>query len=956
MEEVKSYLGCIRHHIESIIRPSCVIQYMMHWLQKDVIEQIKCMEETGLTNAAKLFIDKLLELEAEGWYRGFLDGLRAAEYTGLCAALEDQDFHDIESLEEQRDHLRLIYSNVKSNINPDDVVPHFQDILSQAETEEIKQQARTKGDTAGAEKLIDCLLRSDKKEWPKTLTLALESEGHTQVLQVWAPNKESTKKEAMDCNEEGEQSCFNLVQYSEEPDQLNSCLSAAPLLDRDSSSVEVNNSYPYEPAPVLTIRKYQDELAQPAYKGKNTIICAPTGSGKTFVALSICERHLKSMPEGKKGKVLFMATKVPVYEQQKDVFCKYFEGSDYGVVGFCGETSENVPIGLALESYDIIIMTPQILVNCLQEGSVSSVSIFTLMIFDECHNTIGSHPYNVIMFHYMDMKHGSTKEKCPQIVGLTASVATGKSKTDEPTHCVRKLCASLDTEVLSTVKENLEELEEIVYKPEKLIHETERRQKDPFTEIMSAIMSETEQMAKAVLPCLDSLSNIQNRRFGTQKYEQWIVDTQRKCRIIPMESKDEERRICQALFTYTEYLRKYNDALMINDDARTKDALDYLKDFIHNVKNGSYNSVEQEVTKVFEDKLLILEKTSEENLNPKLDDVQFILKEAYRENPQTRTLLFVKTRALVSALKKWIDDNPNLSFLKPDILIGRNKRNDNIGMSLPSQKGALESFKSDNGSKLMIATSVADEGIDIPACNLVLLYEYVGNVTKMIQVRGRGRAKDSQCILVTSKRDEAEKERNNLLHEELMTIAVEHLQNEYQQNRDAFLKKINDIQKDEKYQRDIKKSIKGPELTEENKQLLCGKCKTFACNTDDIRVLKVSHHTVIDPAFKDRYTTKLLPKPQRFVGYTKKYEIFCSNPTCQEEWGITGTYMKFQNIPLIRIDKFVILSQNGEQEYFSKWNKVTFKMKEFMIKEISKSFAASPENDKQCAHFSNQET
>uniref|UniRef100_A0A8C5LUK8 RNA helicase n=1 Tax=Leptobrachium leishanense TaxID=445787 RepID=A0A8C5LUK8_9ANUR len=864
MEEVKSYLGCIRHHIESIIRPSCVIQYMMHWLQKDVIEQIKCMEETGLTNAAKLFIDKLLELEAEGWYRGFLDGLRAAKYTCLCAALEEKDFHDIESLEEPREHLRLIYSNVKNNINPDDMIPHFQDILSQAETEEIKQQTRTKGDTAGAEKLIDCLLRSDNKGWPKSLTLALESEGHTQVLQVWAPDTESESRneEAKDCIEEREQSYFNIVQYSKETDQLNSHLSAALLLDRDSSSVEVN-SYPYKPAPLLRIRKYQDELAQPAYRGKNTIICAPTGSGKTYVAISICERHLRAMSG---GKILFMTIKVPVYEQQKDVFCKYFEASNYRIVGYCGESTENVPIGLALKTYDIIIMTPQILVSCLQAGTVSSLSVFTLMIFDECHNTIGCHPYNVIMFHYMDMKHGSSKEKCPQIVGLTASVATGKSKTDEPTHCVRKLCASLDTEVLSTVKENLEELEEIVYKPEKLIHETERRQKDPFTEIMSAIMSETEQMAKAVLPCLDSLSNIQNRRFGTQKYEQWIVDTQRKCRIIPMESKDEERRICQALFTYTEYLRKYNDALMINDDARTKDALDYLKDFIHNVKNGSYNSVEQEVTKVFEDKLLILEKTSEENLNPKLDDVQFILKEAYRENPQTRTLLFVKTRALVSALKKWIDDNPNLSFLKPDILIGRNKRNDNIGMSLPSQKGALESFKSDNGSKLMIATSVADEGIDIPACNLVLLYEYVGNVTKMIQVRGRGRAKDSQCILVTSKRDEAEKERNNLLHEELMTIAVEHLQNEYQQNRDAFLKKINDIQKDEKYQRDIKKSIKGPELTEENKQLLCGKCKTFACNTDDIRVLKVSHHTVIDPAFKDRYTTKLLPKPQRKKG------------------------------------------------------------------------------------------
>lgn len=58
------------------------------------------------------------------------------------------------------------------------------------------------------------------------------------------------------------------------------------------------------------------------------------------------------------------------------------------------------------------------------------------------------------------------------------------------------------------------------------------------------------------------------------------------------------------------------------------------------------------------------------------------------------------------------------------------------GMTLPSQKGALDTFKNSGDNKLLIATSVADEGIDIPACNLVLLYEYVGNVTKMIQVRG----------------------------------------------------------------------------------------------------------------------------------------------------------------------------------------------------------------------------
>lgn len=59
------------------------------------------------------------------------------------------------------------------------------------------------------------------------------------------------------------------------------------------------------------------------------------------------------------------------------------------------------------------------------------------------------------------------------------------------------------------------------------------------------------------------------------------------------------------------------------------------------------------------------------------------------------------------------------------------------GMTLPAQKCALDAFRTNGDKKILIATSVADEGIDIAECNLVILYEYVGNVIKMIQTRGK---------------------------------------------------------------------------------------------------------------------------------------------------------------------------------------------------------------------------
>ncbi|XP_063770265.1 antiviral innate immune response receptor RIG-I [Pseudophryne corroboree] len=937
--EVKKSLRVFNDYIVTILKPSYVMGHMTHWMAQSITEKIVAEEKNGATAAAQMFMEKLLELEDEGWFQGFIDALKATGYIGLSEAVEKANFESIERLQESKNMLKVINSTVKNNIKPEELLTHLGSCLLDREIEEITQETRLKGSTAGAEKLIECLYRSDKTEWPKVFTLALEQVNCSQVLEIWKPEGDYRKKhESVEETETEGASVFEMIQYSDEAEPENKCLSAPAVLDYENAtkSVTMTSSVP-KSVRNMELRKYQIELAQPAYSGKNAIICAPTGSGKTLVALSICKHHLKSIPKGQKGKVVFMATKVPVYEQQKAAFCQYFEDTEYSIIGISGEESD-LPVGLVIENNDIIILTPQILVNCLNSGSVPSLSIFTMMIFDECHNTIGNHPYNVLMFAYLDLKLSSPSPKLPQIIGLTASVGTGKSQRKvEVVEYIHKLCASLDVKVISTVKENVEELQKFICKPEKFILETKRRERDPYTNIMSEIMAEIEQMAKSVYPPIVNMSNMQNRTFGSQHYEHWIIDVQKKCRTLQLENKVEESRICSALFTYTEHLRKFNDSLMINEDARTKDALYYLENFFTDIKNGTFSDIERELAKKFDDNLPLLVKIAEDNENPKLEELEFILGEFYHSTPETRTLLFVKTRALVAALKKWIEESKALSFLKPEMLIGRNKRQENTGMTFQSQKGALETFKNSGESKLLIATSVADEGIDIPACNLVLLYEYVGNVTKMIQVRGRGRAKDSKCYLITSKKEQAEKERYNLLREQLMDEAVAQLQKEH---TDDFLQWNLQLQRNEKRLRDITKQYKGRELTEENKKLLCGRCKTFACNTEDIRIIQVSHHTVITRDFKDRFNTKPHSKPHAFMGYKKLYKIFCK---CGEDWGVSGNYLTFSNIPLIKIEKFVVQNADGTQKYYRKWVEVDFKMKEFKQEEIQESFSANAE-------------
>lgn len=46
--------------------------------------------------------------------------------------------------------------------------------------------------------------------------------------------------------------------------------------------------------------------------------------------------------------------------------------------------------------------------------------------------------------------------------------------------------------------------------------------------------------------------------------------------------------------------QKFNDALIISEDARIEDALAYLNEFFSNVKNGPYTELEKQLTAKFQ--------------------------------------------------------------------------------------------------------------------------------------------------------------------------------------------------------------------------------------------------------------------------------------------------------------------------------------------------------------------
>ncbi|NP_001157171.1 antiviral innate immune response receptor RIG-I [Salmo salar] len=951
--EKRNLLRCSEYLVH-ILRPSYVKGFMTTYLQPEVAERILSEESKSVTSAAQVFLDQVCLLDELGWYQALLDALDAEDYKGLCEALKKWDFQILESTKIHRVLLERIEPSFTKMIKPRDLLLHLGDCLRKREYEEIQAIENQKGPIAAAERLTDCLKRSDKQNWFKLLKSALLSCDLTDALQLLEPDTESSVSEMETGDEEeGETMTTISFQYTEQFD------------DDDGMLMSGNHLTPSETPPTSAtgansgvgevqkggggeksrggekkMREYQRELAEPVFQGKNTVICAPTGCGKTVVALAICEHHLKV--KGKGAKVVFMATKVDVFNQQYKLFQDHFQEKDpdIRINGLCGNQGDQLSMKVVMENNDIIVLTPQILVNAVAGGEITSLSCFSLLILDECHNTTGKHPYNIIMTSYLDAKLSKEQsgQHLPQIVGLTASVGIGSFKNQsEAENNICQLCASLDSRIISTIHTNTDELQSYVHTPEKEFFLVEKRHTDPFIRIIRDIMAKIEGLAKTVYN-IESLSAIENRDYGSQKYEQWIVDVQKKCRVLQLKDQEEESRVCRALYNYTEHLRKYNDALIINEDARTKDALDYLSVFIQQVKNAGHDETEQRLTAYFDGQQGVLRGLSSggQKENPKLDMLQYILEEQYRQNDETKSVLFVRTRALADALKSWIEESDSLKFLKPGVLIGRGHKSSQLTgtrMTLNSKKGVLDSFKSfDNQSKILIATSVADEGIDIPQCNLVLMYEYVGNVVKMVQVRGRGRAQGSKCILVSDKKDRIDKEKHNMEKEKIVEKAIRKLQD----TPTEMLRKMEVFQRGDKVCRDMVKMVPERRLTEGSYQLLCSKCKKHSCYTDDIRVLQDSHHIVLDPTLFSRARTEPHPKPKGFMGLVKTKKLFCH---CGLDWGIVASYLSIQNLPVLKIESFVVKNCVTEQQrYYRKWRDVTFSMKTFELTDIADSW------------------
>ncbi|KAG7492292.1 hypothetical protein MATL_G00012880 [Megalops atlanticus] len=661
----------------------------------------------------------------------------------------------------------------------------------------------------------------------------------------------------------------------------------------------------------LSLRKYQEEVVRPALEGKNIIIWLPTGGGKTRAAVYVAKRHLETKP---RAKVAVLVNKVHLVDQH---YSKEFNpclGRQYNVLNISGDSAHKDFFSKVVRDNDVIICTAQILENALrstEEDKHVKLTDFSLLIIDECHHTHKESVYNKIMERYVESKLQGERG-LPQVLGLTASLGTGGMRTlEKAREHVLQICANLDATAIMSSKEHVGELQKNVPKPVKRYDIVTRRQKDPFGDHLKKMMHIIHDFMK-----VDGIS----RDFGTQDYEAEVV----------LLEKEGAVRKSRLMAQCALHLRKYNDALLINDTVRMVDAFSVLDEFYCSKRESR---IGLDGTDIFLFGLFHEHKSKLQTLasqaqfeNPKLSKLEHTLLEQFGEKRGSRGILFSKTRKGTQCLHNWICANRRLQAagIRAAILTGSG----NLAncMSQNEQKQTISLFRS-GVLNLLVSTSIAEEGLDIPECNLVVRYGLLTNEIAMQQASGRARAEDSvYSVVAQAGGREVNRERTNEYLEELTGKAIAEVQRMAPRE---FQKRVEELQREASIARrlaELKTEGKRGLYQAAGVRLCCRLCNAPVANGHEIQTIEGAHYVNVNPDFKSRYRLGgQIVLPRTFEDWRPGRKVSCAK--CGQEWGMEMIY-KDVPLPNIAIKNFVLETPGGRVT-IKKWKDACFRVEEF---------------------------
>ena len=494
----------------------------------------------------------------------------------------------------------------------------------------------------------------------------------------------------------------------------------------------------------IEFREYQINIAGSSSK-ENTLLVLPTGLGKTIVAMILIAKKLKT--ENSDNKILFLAPTKPLVIQHAQFLKQFLTIDEESITIFTGEISPVERKKLWSKS-KIIISTPQVIENDLLSKRLD-LKDTSFIVFDEAHHAVGKYSYVFISEIYRKQKEDG------HVLGMTASPGSDVNK-------IMDVCENLGINNIEIRTKNDQDVRPYVH--EMKIHWKEVLLPKDFSYTIQILRNALSKRLK-ILKNVGAIESSSIARITRTKLldAQRIIQGEIRSRVKP------PKILFKAASIQSESLKIHYAIELLQTQG-----VNALKNYFQRMgkEANSKGSSKSSRTIMADNNILeaVAYVKSLDIEHPKLKEIVNIVKHQLSEKPDSRIIVFTHYRDTSLKVANMLSDVENA---RPVRFIGQAARDEDKGLTQKQQSEVIRKFKKGEYN-ILIATSVAEEGLDIPSTELVVFFEPIPSEIRNIQRRGRtGRKMTGNVIILITKgtSDEgyfwASKRREKLMRSEL---------------------------------------------------------------------------------------------------------------------------------------------------------------------------------------------
>jgi len=471
---------------------------------------------------------------------------------------------------------------------------------------------------------------------------------------------------------------------------------------------------------VLEQRGYQTQLADAA-AADHTLVCLPTGLGKTAVSLLVTAERLHEVG----GKSLLLAPTKPLVQQHADFYREALTIDDEEIVVFTGEVRPDDRAEL-WESATVVVATPQVVENDLL-GSRIDLSPVTHCTFDECHRASGEYPYTYIAERY----HEESSD--PLVTGMSASPGDDEE-------AILQVCDNLgirEVEVMTSEDADVEAY----------THNT-------------SVNWERVELPEPVIEIRDALQDVihdrmtQLKELGVTSSTQADVSEReiRKIQAKLRELMDNDQSEGYQGMSLLAEVRKLRTAVTYAETQSVESLRRYLERLREAARSSGASKADQRLVSAPKVREARRKAEDFEDLHPKFRRTRMQIAETLGIHDGERVIVFTESRDTAETLTDFLGEHFTV-----EKFVGQSDTEGSDGMTQTEQQETLEAFRAGE-FEVLVSTSVAEEGLDVPEVDLVLFYEPVPTAIRSIQRKGRtGRQTEGAVVVLIAEdtRDEA---------------------------------------------------------------------------------------------------------------------------------------------------------------------------------------------------------